>query len=327
MFMPPTRLLFIFLLTIFPGETVDKNYAGNSSSTRKTADREKIPENFIKVSGNIASHALLVEKSSQTLYHYEIGKKPRLRKSYFCSTGERPGKKVLEGDLRTPEGVYFFTNIMEQDELHPKYGIRAFVTDYPNDFDVLSGKNGYGIWMHGSDLPDRVMLPWDTEGCIVLSNQDLKELSSFINLSETPIIIVKKIKYLSPEERESFSNKLDKFLSAWESAWESKNLDSFMDAYSENFRSSVMNWHQLRAHKKKLNETYDWIDVTLEDITWIGGEEQIVANFVQFYDSNIHSDVGKKRLYLHQVDGKWKILGEYWEPLTSRPIAEKRGDH
>jgi len=186
----------------------------------------------------------------------------------------------------------------------------------------LEGNGGQGRWMHGSDQPYRVMLTYDTEGCVVLNNQDLMEISPYIDLFETPLIIVQKVKYLPPEDLEPIRKELEQFLKSWETAWESKDLETYMAAYSKKFKSGNMDWYKWKAYKKILNTQYKWINVKTEDVTWFLKERQVVAYFKQFYNSNIHSDMGKKRLYLNQEGVNWKIIGEYWEPLPQPSLSQ-----
>ena len=52
--------------------------------------------------------ALVVDKTRHRLYVYAgqgAGQPPKLLKDFYISTGKKPGNKVNEGDLRTPEGI------------------------------------------------------------------------------------------------------------------------------------------------------------------------------------------------------------------------------
>ena len=57
---------------------------------------------------------------------------------------EGPGKQS-SGDKRTPLGVYFVTEQLDTSKLHEKYGVTAFVLDYPNVWDLRSRRSGDGI--------------------------------------------------------------------------------------------------------------------------------------------------------------------------------------
>ena len=104
------------------------------------------------------------------------------------------------GDLRTPEGVYFFVRIKEEDEMLEEYGNgareygkRVYELNYPNKFDLMNGKGGNGIWLHSTNEPERLKDPYNTKGCVVVNNYDILDISKYITIKKTPIIIVNNI--------------------------------------------------------------------------------------------------------------------------------------
>ncbi len=158
--------------------------------------------------------AIIVEKSTHRLFFY---RGERLVKSIKVTTGKRRGDKLVEGDLKTPEGVYFLTEFLEDEELPAKYGTRAIVLDYPNPVDKFQGKTGYGIWVHGTDDPPRLERPYDSRGCVVMLNSDVDDLSGMITLNSTPVVIVEKLEFASKEEaREELERIGDWFLDSFE---------------------------------------------------------------------------------------------------------------
>jgi hypothetical protein len=56
----------------------------------------------------------------------------------------------------------------------------AITLDYPNAYDRLEGKSGDGIWLHATNEPIRPYLPNKTRGCVVISNDDIQELSGLL---------------------------------------------------------------------------------------------------------------------------------------------------
>ncbi|MCF8076399.1 MAG: L,D-transpeptidase family protein, partial [Desulfotignum sp.] len=78
-------------------------------------------------------HAILVEKQTQRFYLYQTDSESSQLIRVFatnCSTGEASGPKQVEGDKKTPEGIYFIIDAHEDKDLTPIYGPRAFPTDY-----------------------------------------------------------------------------------------------------------------------------------------------------------------------------------------------------
>ncbi len=131
-------------------------------------------------------YILLVEKDRQVLSVLEYDKGLRVVAQYSCATGENPGRKQVVGDSRTPIGIYFILKIYKDNKI-TIFGKRAFHLDYPNAFDVVEGRNGNGIYIHGTNKP---LTPKSTNGCITLRNHDLDELVEFLQLDVTPVIIV-----------------------------------------------------------------------------------------------------------------------------------------
>lgn len=253
-------------------------------------------------------HALIVDKSEQRLYVWHIRDgEPRLIESYRCSTGEKDGDKWVRGDMRTPEGVYFFCSVIDGRKLPTKYGVWAFTTDYPNFVDRRRGKSGDGIWLHGRDKP---LAPRpDSNGCVALENADLIKVSRFIRLQSTPLIVVKKM-VMEPRnrivERERDARA---FIESWRQAWESQSLERYMGHYSRNFQSGWLDHASWKDKKRKLIERYAKIRVKL-GTPYIFRENGLVTGiFTQAYKSDGFSTVGIKILYMTH-EGGYSIYSE-----------------
>ncbi|MFT5728507.1 MAG: murein L,D-transpeptidase YafK [Desulforhopalus sp.] len=100
---------------------------------------------------------------------FEQGESLKHILTFTCATGENPRTKKISGDAKTPEGVYFITEISQDNEI-TVFGSRAFHLDYPNVFfDKYDGNNGDGIFIHGTN---KTLIPYSTNGCITLNNYD-----------------------------------------------------------------------------------------------------------------------------------------------------------
>jgi len=129
-----------------------------------------------------------------------------------CSTGKNKGTKIRSGDARTPEGIYFPIKFFPDGDLSAIYGPMAFDLSYPNILDKKEGKDGNNIWIHGTDKP---LSPYQSNGCIALENGDIKYVSRFITLNETPIIIEDYIKWVPALIRVSLEEDLISFVDRW----------------------------------------------------------------------------------------------------------------
>lgn len=105
------------------------------------------------------------------------------------SIGSNGYDKQVEGDKRTPIGIYHFTSFLNDDQLMDYYGLGAYPINYPNAIDLLQGKTGSGIWLHGlpKNVIERPLL--DSDGCVVIDNNSLLEMTQYIKTGRTPIIL------------------------------------------------------------------------------------------------------------------------------------------
>lgn len=132
---------------------------------------------------------IVVEKKSQKLMLFEQGNSLNLIHTFTCATVENRGTKKISGDAKTPEGVYFITEVFQDSEI-TVFGSRAFHLDYPNVFDEYNGNNGDGIFIHGTN---KTLIPYSTNGCITLNNDDLDKLAPYLTVQTIPVIIVETL--------------------------------------------------------------------------------------------------------------------------------------
>lgn len=275
------------------------------------ADGES-PIYLLEMGDNGNDYALLVDKQAQQLFLYRGSPDgPRLYKRYRCTTGRNNnGTKSREGDLKTPNGVYFFRSILDDDQLPARYGIRAFTMDYPNDYDRMRGKTGSGIWLHAVDEDERVEKSYDTEGCVVVTNSDIMDLSNYISLYDTPIIVDDSLFAAGDEAYRRERGRALEFVREWEHSWEEKRLDDYMACYDERFSGYGRTKEQQRAHKQRLNQIYKEIQVNISDINVYAFHNYLVVSFLQEYRSDRYHSVGRKKLYLAREGDSYRILSE-----------------
>ncbi|CAK7002218.1 MAG: hypothetical protein DELT_00076 [Desulfovibrio sp.] len=140
---------------------------GGARAPKKTAKIQPFSPGawHATIAGSDASPACLiaVDKKQQTLHLFERHSPLRLVNTFACTTGQNVGDKLVEGDLKTPEGIYFIGNKLTNGLNYEKYGYEAYTLNYPNPVDKLRRKTGYGIWIHGRGVP---ITPNLTEGCV-----------------------------------------------------------------------------------------------------------------------------------------------------------------
>ncbi|HEX7037390.1 MAG TPA: L,D-transpeptidase family protein [Pseudomonadales bacterium] len=134
---------------------------------------------------------IVIDKSERQLTLMRDGRPLR---SYTVALGGAPkGAKRFEGDQRTPEGVYFIDYRNANSQFH-----RALRISYPNEADRARALDagldpGGQIMIHGLKngqgwLGERHRAGDWTDGCIAVTNDEIEEIWSLVDLG-TPVEI------------------------------------------------------------------------------------------------------------------------------------------
>lgn len=281
--------------------------------------RNDLPRQILALGANV-NKALLIDKKANRLYIFSRQKNGRLFEEvndYYVSTGKLVGDKAVKGDLRTPEGVYFVTSWISPDKLPDKYGIGAFPVNYPNELDKHNGKTGHGIWLHGTDKGDYSRPPRDSEGCVVLTNIDLKELKSEIIPGITPVVITNSVEWVDYSVWKDEQESIMRAIESWRSDWESMDVDKYLSHYDKGFWSESHDINSWLSRKRYLARNKTYQSVNISDVSVLvypqkqGIKEKLaVIRLQQDYKSNNFKSEMYKRLYLKKSDKDWKILYE-----------------
>ncbi len=277
-------------------------------------------------------HVILVEKATHKLHLYENKNSiPKLIKTFNTATGKFKGDKTSNGDHKTPEGVYTIYEFLSKEELHKRhgkyaeiYGSGAFPMDYPNLIDLREGKSGGGIWLHSTDDDNRIYKGLDSRGCVVVQNQDLKEISQFIELNHTPIIVVQDVYHLSQSTWERNRKEISDTVQKWAKAWQTKDFDNYISSYdTEKFHDKKHgSFYNYKAYKRAVFSRPDEPQIKLDFISIFFAGEYAVVHLQQDYKSSIINDIGKKTLYLKKnLNYDWKIVGEVWSRVDGNVLA------
>ncbi|MEW6410082.1 MAG: L,D-transpeptidase family protein [Nitrospirota bacterium] len=315
------RNLLVLICVIISLLPCNKTYAYEGSRYNKSTSVERDPSSIIKVSTKEYPFVIVVEKSTNRLLLYKVDNDiPLLLKVYDSATGEGGGDKQKSGDKRTPEGIYFTTGVMGRSELDKQYGIMALPLNYPNPVDRLEGKSGNGIWIHATFKPSVSDYGY-SKGCVVLSNADIINIGQYVRIEETPVIIFDRISHISTNKKKRMADILTNIIMDWKRTWENKELDRYMAYYSMVFRSDGKDWNAWREHKRRLNEQYRKISVSIDALNIFTYNGIAVVSFKQIYNSDKFSSDGFKRLYLRKEKDDWKIISEeFREPDISQNI-------
>lgn len=308
-------ILFTFLITISRGQT----FAGENENVKAN---KVYPAPLLLLDNFFAHHVLVAEKSTHLLHLYQNNQgQPELVRSYQMATGKVSGDKMAEGDFKTPEGIYNFTDFLTNKQLLEQsgpqaaiYGAGAFVMDFPNPVDKIFKKTGSGIWLHSTNDETRIDKGLDSRGCVVTANQELIDLSKYLELNKTPIVVVQDLIFLNEKTFETQKKELKKTLDDWLLAWRNKDIENYISFYHPTeFIDSKGNYPKYKAYKKAVFSNPGTPKIELDHISILQSKNYAVITFTQDYESKTINDIGRKILYLRQDDNyKWKIVSEVW---------------
>jgi L,D-transpeptidase YnhG len=277
-----------------------------------------VPSQFLSLSSQ-SRHAIAVDASRSRLYLFEnkLGKgkdepsRMTLVGDYYISVGLSGVEKVSEGDLRTPVGVYYITSNLDASKLPDLYGAGAFPINYPNALDVQRGKTGSGIWLHGSPSEQFARPPLASEGCVVLSNQDLKALLRKVEIRTTPVVIASALQWVMPGDLDGERQQFNQALEAWRATKSQGDLDQLKTFYSASFDNQGQKltdwWPRVESEVRSLRTK----EVQLKDLSvlnWRDKDDTMVVTFGEI-PSGQSRGVTKRQYWIREGEA-WKIFNE-----------------
>ncbi len=141
---------------------------------------------------------ILVDKGKDEFFYLEKHGSEITRLHYPSIHGEKEGDKLVQGDLKTPEGVYFVRGKIQVPLDFEMYGDHAYPLNYPNPIDILRGKTGGGIWIHSKGNPIEGQV---TQGCVAIDLADIKALDKYLQAG-TPVVIAQGIRSSFHKDKE-----------------------------------------------------------------------------------------------------------------------------
>ncbi len=288
---------------------------------QKPPPADALPANLLVLSPK-QKHALLVDASTSRLFVFENRNGIPVRVADFYTTVGKLGvEKQREGDQRTPLGVYFITSFLSRAQLDRSYGnladlygVGAWPLSYPNEWDKREGKTGHGIWLHGSPAQTYARPPLASNGCVVLTNPEMLEVSKWLDIGQTPFVITPKVEWLHPTDWRARQENALHLLDNWRNAWEVLDNPRYFSHYSPQFYSEEgLDLARWRAQKSAVASSKKWVRVTFDEVSIFatgGAKPQLVSTFIQEYRSNNLENRMKKRVYWDRQDHDWKIIWE-----------------
>lgn len=256
------------------GKEVEKKEEKVVKITKKEKIEGLNPYNFIGVS-----------KEEQKLYIVLFdGYDFKALKEFNCTKGAEKGDKEKRGDKRTPEGAYLLVSKIEPPNIPSKYGIVAFPLSFPNPIDIRLNKDGNGIWFHATPIERP---PYNSEGCVVVNDNDMKEIVQFIKPGETFICISKDKIFINFQ----YLKEIKETVENWKKAWESKDIEQYIRFYDDDFLTGGKNKKEWKLYKEGINRSKKYIKIELSDLQILPyGEKKFGIMAVAFFKQNYVSD-------------------------------------
>ena len=270
-----------------------------------------IPSQFLALSPR-NKHAIAVDASRARLYLFENTETGlKLLGDYYISVGKSGIEKTVEGDSRTPLGVYFVTSNLDPRSLKDFYGSGALPINYPNQLDVKRGKTGSGIWLHGTPPAQFARAPLASDGCVVLANPDLERIIRTVEVRSTPVVIAQKLQWVAQQSVRADSKSFEDALHSWQQARSSGDLTALTSLYSNDFNSygkSLADWAiLLRGEADKIRGRR----VQLKDLSYLRWTDSTDTMVVTFGEVPSGARTGPvRRQYWIRQGNQWKIFFE-----------------
>lgn len=278
-----------------------------------------VPTQFLALSRQ-SRHAIAVDASRSRLYLFENlaptngpASAPRLRliSDFYISVGLLGINKSVEGDKRTPLGVYYITSNLKPDDLPDLYGVGALPINYPNALDTQRGKTGSGIWLHGTPKEQFVRAPQASDGCVVLANPDLERLLGTVQIRTTPVVIASELKWVDPVTLEQERQPFEAALNSWrvaKSQADPRQLKAFYSArFNQQGRSLAQWWPKVESELRAAGPR----DRQLKDLSmlrWQDTQDTMVVTFGEVVAGSSRG-VTLRQYWMREGD-QWKIFYE-----------------
>lgn len=266
-----------------------------------------IPSNFLHLSPNVR-HAIAVDTSRSRLYVFSNGPQGmELVSNFYVTIGRNGVHKRLEGDQRTPLGVYFVGRQIPGERLPDLYGKGALTVNYPNDWDRLLGRTGSGIWLHGVPSDQFARVPQASDGCVVLSNPDIDFLMASID-RRTPVLISEKLHWVTPQwtvqqrKQDSFMQEIEH----WQTAWRQGDTQRLTSLYGPELKET----ETLEKRRNRLSAMGPLSKLAVDEISVYNWQEDAGEIRIVNLHVNKSSSSPTVRQYWRKNDGRWQIFAE-----------------
>ena len=274
--------------------------------------QDRLPSGLLQLAPWIR-HAVVVDASRSRLYLFANGPEgPRLVSDTYISVGKAGVAKRIEGDQRTPLGVYWITSALDATRLDDRFGAAALRINYPNAWDRMAGRTGSGLYLHG--VPRRTLSrpPLETDGCVAMANDDIAQLLATLDVDATPVVIAEQLRWSTPAEIGQAAAEFRPAFEAWDDARQSAD------------DRDLARWYLAYATRPPADaiDTRPTLDASF--VAWHGESVPIMVVTTRRAAPAAGADPDVYRQYWVQRRGRWRIAFDGQVPVRGRALAALR---
>ena len=284
-------------------------------SSQSKANDNLLPSRLL-LPGRDTHYLIYVDLPESRLYVYRHQKGRLIHlHNYYVTIGKNGIGKQIEGDRKTPVGVYRITSFIPDAELPPRYGPGALPIDYPNSIDRMTQRTGYGIWLHGTEPGYVNRGPYASDGCVTLSNHEFEHLREITgNATDIPVILDHAPVWLTRKDLPKRRANAIAAVQQWHSSWLRIDKAGLAKVYRAMNAAHLEEALRNPSQDRPLSPlTADWNYPTIPDIELMG------------YPHSIETFLA--RLTFKNADGSRLIINQYWQHDANKNwqvMAERR---
>ena len=270
-----------------------------------------VPSQFVFLAPSVR-FAMAVDVSKSRLYLFEnTPAGPVLKHDYYASVGKLGASKRAEGDLRTPLGVYFITGAVDPRKLAERYGAGALPLNYPNQLDQLRGRTGSGIWLHGVEPANFTRAPLATDGCVAVSNPDLREISHLVNRQQTPVVIAESLNWVDAGKAPALQPDFMQRFNAWRDARLAQAEDLQQKFYSQTIHTPADASSPTASQAQRDERSRSAAAVSVNNLSVLAWHDEDEVMIVTYTEAAKREPQGRlKRQYWLRQGSDWSIIFE-----------------
>ncbi|MBV8125903.1 MAG: L,D-transpeptidase family protein [Burkholderiaceae bacterium] len=268
-----------------------------------------LPREFASLSPAI-KHAIAVDTSRARLYVFENSASgPKLLRDLYVSIGKLGTGKQVEGDMRTPLGIYHVG--LRRDDAVDRYGAAALPLNYPNEYDRQVGRSGSNIWIHGNSDGRFSRGPLASDGCVVLAFEDMQALARLVEPRETPVLIQEHLHWIKHgvPDVAALDGGFERAYQRWERARLTQDAQTVATFYEPGLeRGSDSEAERLARNLERMNR-HEWPVRSLQRISalpWTEKQKVVIVTYLEADEKEGHAKL--KRQYWREHDGRWTIM-------------------